>query len=65
MVVKSDFYSDIDMNDNNASNLARKKYHEILSTKGGNQFFKFGVGKKVGAKLSQILGWNQSLTHYG
>ena len=34
--------------------------------KGGNQFFKFGVGKKRGGNqnFSKILGVNQSQTHY-
>ena len=34
--------------ENNFSNLARKKCRKASGSKGGNQFFKFGFGKKRG-----------------
>ena len=49
---KKCFYSDIYINDNNFSNLARKTCHKFLSAKERNQFFMFGVGaKKGGTKI--------------
>ena len=42
-------------------------FSKISDVKGGNQFFKFGVGKEKGGgdqNFSKILGGNQSLTHY-
>ena len=45
--------------------MARKKFSEILDTKGGNQVFKFGVGEKKGGnqKFSKILGGGTKALH--
>ena len=45
MVVKSVF-TVISVCKTKLLKLARKKFSEILDTKGGNQFFKFGAGEK-------------------
>ena len=62
---KESYNSDFCIQDHNLLKLACKKFSKISDTKGGNQYFKIGVGKKRGEpKFLQNTGGNQSLTHY-